>query len=93
MKARRRFDRIAEILGVASIALCLTGAVITMFAVIVRVPTLASSRLELLVGTILGTALGLLFGIAALLIALTVMVRRLSRSQRELRDQFLSGRS
>jgi uncharacterized membrane protein YhaH (DUF805 family) len=93
MKARTRSEYVVEILGISSIALCLTGAVVSMIVVIIRMPTLASSKWELLFGTIVGTALGLLFGIASLLLALTVMVRRLSRSQAELRDQVLAGQS
>ena len=83
MRARSRIDSVVGFLGVVTFVLCLTGAVCSMFVVLIRVPTLASSRLELLFGTLLGTALGLLFAMVGLLVHLTVMVRRLARSQGE----------
>jgi hypothetical protein len=57
-------------------SLCGLGAVVGMYVVLVRLPALANSKLELLLGTLLGVAVSLLFAIAALLINLTIMVRR-----------------
>jgi hypothetical protein len=47
-----------------------------MYVVLIRLPVLANNKLELLFGTLQGVAVSLLFAIAALLINLTIMVRR-----------------
>jgi hypothetical protein len=60
-------------------ALCLVGAAAAMYVVLVRVPALASTKLDLLLGTLQGVTVSLLFAIAALLIALTHMIRRANR--------------
>jgi hypothetical protein len=59
--------------------LCGVGAVAGMIVVLVRVPALADTRLDVLFGTLQGAAVSLLFGIVALLINLTLMVRRATR--------------
>jgi hypothetical protein len=49
-----------------------------MVVVLIRVPVLAATKLEVLFGTLQGAAVSLLFGIVALLINLTLMIRRAS---------------
>lgn len=79
MKKHVRSEEKFKILGIVGVFLCLGGAVIAMGVVLVRVPALAGTRLELLFGTLQGVAVSLLFAIAALLINLTIMVRRATR--------------
>jgi hypothetical protein len=50
-----------------------------MYVVLVRIPALAGTKLDLLLGTLQGVTVGLLFAIAALLICLTYMIRRANR--------------
>jgi hypothetical protein len=66
-------------LAVFASALCLVGAAAAIYVVLVRIPALASTKLELLLGTLNGVAVGLLFAIAAPLIALTHTIRRANR--------------
>jgi predicted transporter len=66
-------------LTVSASALCLVGAAIAIYVVLVRIPALAGTKLDLLLGTLQGVAVGLLFAIAALLISLTHMIRRANR--------------
>jgi len=66
-------------LAVLCSVLCGVGAGAAIFVVLVRLPALAGTKLELLFGTLQGVAVGLLFAIAALLINLTSMVRQASR--------------
>jgi hypothetical protein len=73
---RPGFERLIRVLGIVGMFLCGVGAVAGMTVVLVRLPSLAGSKLELLVGTLQGVAVSLLFAIAALLINLTLMVRR-----------------
>jgi hypothetical protein len=68
-----------EISATFASALCAVGAAISIYVVLVRIPALASTKLELLLGTLQGVAVGLLFAIGALLIALTHMVGRANR--------------
>jgi hypothetical protein len=63
----------------ACCGLCAVGCATTFYAVVVRIPALAGSRLDVLLGTIQGTALALLFAIAALLLNLTHMVYRANK--------------
>jgi hypothetical protein len=79
MPDRSKFDSLVESLGVAGFIACLTGAIATMSVVFVRLPALATSKVELLFGTLLVTAVSLLFGIAGLLVILLLMVRRGTR--------------
>ena len=58
--------------------LCGAGAAAGLVVVLIRVPALAATKLEVLLGTLQGTAVCLLFGIVALLINLTLMIRRAS---------------
>ena len=60
-------------------AACGVGALASLYIVLVRLPALTSSKLELLFGTLLGTAVGLLFGVVALMINLTYLVHRANR--------------
>jgi hypothetical protein len=57
-------------------ALCLLGALASLFIVLVRVPTLSSTKLDQLMGTLEGTAVALLFAVVALLVNLTYLVHR-----------------
>jgi hypothetical protein len=79
MSSRTKLDGVFKPLAVTCSVLCLVGAVASMFVVLVRVPALSSTKLEVLLGTLQGTAVGLLFGIAALLVNLTYMVHRAGR--------------
>jgi hypothetical protein len=56
--------------------LCGVGAAASFFVVLVRIPPIASTKLDLLLGTLQGTAVGLLFAIVGLLINLTYLVCR-----------------
>jgi hypothetical protein len=56
------------------------GAVASMFIILVRVPALATTKLEELSGTLQGAAVALLFVVVALLIDLIYLVHRTSRS-------------
>ena len=49
----------------AALLLCLVGAAAAMYVVLVRVPALAGTKLDLLLGTLQGVAVGLLFAIHA----------------------------
>ena len=79
MKVPSRLDAVIKFLAIFSSGACLVGASAAIFVVLVRIPALASTKVELLFGTLQGAAVGLLFGIAALLINLTYMVRRANR--------------
>ena len=79
MSSRSKIDGVFKPLALTCSALCLVGAVASMFVVLVRVPALSSTKLESLFGTLQGTAVGLLFGIVALLVNLTYIVHRASR--------------
>jgi hypothetical protein len=63
-------------LTVFAVTLCFVGAAAAMYVVLVRIPALAGTKLDLLLGTLQGVTVSLLFAIAGLLIALTQMVRR-----------------
>jgi hypothetical protein len=96
MGRRSRTDAAMKVLAILCSVLCGVGAVAAMFVVLVRLPALAGTRLELLFGTLQGVAVGLLFAIAALLINLTFMVRRASRTTTHPLDgdgRLISGRS
>lgn len=75
----RRLDPLWAGLSIVGAALCMLGAGASLFIVLVRVPVLAGTRLELLFGTLLGVAVGLLFAIAGLLIGLAHVLRRALR--------------
>jgi len=79
METRPRFEALLRSLGFAVMVLCGLGAVASIVVILVRVPALAVSKLDVLYGTLQGVAVGLLFGIVALLINLTIMVRRATR--------------
>jgi hypothetical protein len=79
MWVRSRLDSVIKSLAIFSSALCAVGAAAAFFVILVRLPAIASTKLDLLLGTLQGVAVGLLFAIAALLINLTYMVRRANR--------------
>jgi hypothetical protein len=79
MWVRSRIDELMKPLAILGSALCGVGAAAALFVILVRLPAIASTKLELLFGTLQGVAVGLLFAIAALLINLTYMVRRAIR--------------
>jgi hypothetical protein len=79
MYVRSRIDALMKPLAIVGSALCGVGAVAAFYVILVRLPAIASTKLELLFGTLQGTAVGLLFAIVPLLINLTYMVRRANR--------------
>ena len=79
MGVRTRFDAMSKTLAAFATALCFAGAAAAMYVVLVRLPALAGTKLDLLLGTLQGVAVGLLFAIAGLLIAFTQMIRRADR--------------
>ncbi|MGO9463359.1 MAG: hypothetical protein ACLQIB_57135 [Isosphaeraceae bacterium] len=79
MGVRTRSDAMGKTLAVFASVLCLVGAAVAFYVVLVRIPALASTKLDLLLGTLQGATVGLLFAIAALLITLTYMVHRANR--------------
>ena len=79
MGVRTRLDVMMRNLAVFASALCLVGAAAAIYVVLVRIPALASTKLDLLLGTLQGVTVGLLFAIAALLICLTYTIRRANR--------------
>jgi hypothetical protein len=76
MWVRSWLDATMRNLAIFASVLCSIGAAAALFVVLVRIPALASTKLDLLLGTLQGVAVGLLFAITALLINLTYMVRR-----------------
>jgi hypothetical protein len=78
MVSWRRLDSLWARLSILGAALCMLGAAASLFVVLVRVPALAVTKLELLFGTLLGVAVGHLFAIAGLLLALISLLRRSS---------------
>ncbi|GAC1450760.1 MAG: hypothetical protein NVSMB9_35430 [Isosphaeraceae bacterium] len=76
MGTRPRFEARIRLLGIVGMVLCGGGAIAGMTVVLVRLPSLAATRLDLLFGTLQGVAVSLLFAIAALLINLTLMIRK-----------------
>jgi hypothetical protein len=81
MGIRSRIEEMMRPFVIVGGALCGVGALASLFIVLVRLPAMASSKLELLFGTLLGTAVGLLFGIVALMINLTYLVHRANRQR------------
>jgi hypothetical protein len=79
MVPRERVESLFRVLAIVGVFLCFAGAIVGMAVVIVRIPALAGTRLEVLFGTLQGVAVSLLFAIAALQINLTIMVRRATR--------------
>ena len=65
METRPRFEALLRVLGIVGVLLCLLGAVFGMIVVLVRLPALAHTKLEMLFGVLQGTAVSLLFAIAA----------------------------
>ena len=76
MEMQPRFEALLRVLGIVGVIFCLLGAVLGMIVVLVRLASVAHTKLEMLFGVLQGTAVSLLFAIAALLICLTLMVRR-----------------
>jgi hypothetical protein len=81
MGIRSRIEEMMRPFVIVVGALCGVGALASLFIVLVRLPAMASSKLELLFGTLLGTAVGLLFAIAALMTNLTYLVHRANRQR------------
>jgi hypothetical protein len=81
MRIRSRIEMMMRPSVIVVGALCGVGALASLFIVLVRLPAMASSKLELLFGTLLGTAVGLLFAIAALMTNLTYLVHRANRQR------------
>jgi hypothetical protein len=69
------------------ILLCLGGAVVGMYVVVVRLPALANTKLEMLFGVLQGVAVSLLFGIVALLIGIASLLINIRRMIRRATDQ------
>lgn len=78
METRPRFEALLRRLGLVAMLLCGAGALAGMAVVLIRVPMLATTKLEIVFGTLQGVAVSLLFAIAALQINLTLMHRRAS---------------
>ena len=93
MPVRTRLDPLVDSLGLINFVACHTGAVATMAVGLIHLPALATSRLEVLFGTLLVTAVCLLFGIVGLLVFLAIMVRRAIRPQADPRGSNIEGRS
>jgi hypothetical protein len=69
------------------------AAATVMGVVLFRLQSLATTRLEILFGTLLVSTFSVLIAVAGLLTYLVVMVRRQGRLQAELRDRgFPAGR-
>jgi hypothetical protein len=79
MGIRSRIEEMMRPLVIVVGAVCGVGALASLYIVLVRLPALASSKLDLIFGTLLGTAVGLLFGLVALMINLTYLVYRANR--------------
>jgi hypothetical protein len=79
MRVQSGLDAMMKSLRNLCMALCAVGASASGYVILVRLPSIASTKLDLLFGTLQGVAVGLLFAIAALLVNLTYMVRRENR--------------
>ncbi len=80
MRMRERVEANAKPLVVFLTCLSGVGALAAFYIILVRVPAMASTKLEELFGTLQGIAVALLFVIMALLVNLTAMVYRATRS-------------
>ena len=67
MGSRSKRDAGIRSLVILCSVLCGVGATASFYVVLVRVPALANTKLDVLFGTLQGVAVGLLFAIAALL--------------------------
>ncbi|AGA26657.1 hypothetical protein [Singulisphaera acidiphila] len=67
MGTRSKRDAVIRSLVILCSFLCCVGATASFYVVLVRVPALANTKLDILFGTLQGVAVGLLFAIAALL--------------------------
>ena len=76
MATRSRIDAAIPPLALLCMALCAAGTGAGLYVVLVRVPAVAVTKLDLLSGTLQGVAVCLLFGAVALLVNLTWMIRR-----------------
>jgi hypothetical protein len=79
MLARSKYDPALKPLVIVGNVLAFTGALASLFVILVRVPALSTTKLEALFGTLQGTAVALLFSVVALLIDLTYLVYRANR--------------
>ncbi len=87
MEDRPRSEAPFRVFLMVGILLCLGGAVVTVYVVMVRLPALANTKLEMLFGVLQGVAVSLLFGIAALLIAIASLLINIRRMIRRATDQ------
>ena len=76
MFSRPNIDGMLRPMTILCGCLCLVGELASIFVILVRVPAVATTKLELLFGTLLAVSVGLLFGIALLLLSLNYMLRR-----------------
>src|SRR5918997_980193 len=79
MRVQQRIETAAKPLVIFLTSLCAVGTIAATFIILVRVPALAGTRLEMLFGTLLGAAVALLFIVTALMVNLTAMVYRATR--------------
>jgi hypothetical protein len=82
MFSRPKFDRMLRPLTLLCVVLCLVGALASVFVILVRVPAVATTKLELLFGTLQGVSVALLFGIAALLAWIPMQKKKPNKSHR-----------
>jgi hypothetical protein len=76
MLPRSKYDASFRPAVITINALAAVGALASMFVILVRVPALSTTRLEVLFGTLQGTAVALLFTLMALLVDLIYIVYR-----------------
>lgn len=67
MGVRSKRHAVIRSLVILCSVLCSIGTTASFYVVLVRVPALANTKLDVLFGTLQGVAVGLLFAIAALL--------------------------
>ena len=76
MRIRSKILENARSVVILCASLSFIGALATLFVILVRVPAFSHTKLEELVGTLVGMAVALLFVVLALLVNLTYMVHR-----------------
>lgn len=79
MQRRIQREALIRLLVLACSLFSGIGAIASVYIVLVRVPALANTRLEVMLGTLQGVGVGLLFAIAALLTNLTYLVWQAKR--------------
>jgi len=76
MSVRHRIEAAMRPLVIVLSSLCAVGALAAILVILIRVPPMASTKIDMVFGTLQGAAVALLFTITALLINLTSMVYR-----------------